>query len=48
MVIKICQFFTGMITKIITVIALMVLYYHHKFESAAIHRSQDMRVFNFN
>ncbi len=34
-----------MISKIITVIALMVLYYHLKFESAVIHRSQDMTVF---
>ncbi len=30
-----------MITKIITVIARMVLCYHLKFESAVIHRSQD-------
>ena len=37
-----------MITKIIKVKALMVLYYHLKFESAVIHRSQDMTVFNFN
>ena len=37
-----------MITKIITVIALMVLYYHPKFKSAVIYRFQDMTVFNFN
>ena len=37
-----------MITKIITIIALMVLYYHLKFESGVIHGSQDMTVFNFN
>ncbi len=37
-----------MITKIITVIAPMVLYYHVKFESAVIHQSQDMIAFNFN
>ncbi len=37
-----------MVTKIITVKALMVLYYHLKFESAVLHRFQDMTVFNFN
>ncbi len=37
-----------MITKIIMVIAPMVFYYHLKFESAVIHQSQDMTVFNFN
>ncbi len=34
--------------SIITVIALMVLYYHVKFESVVIHQSQDMTVFIFN
>ena len=38
----------GMITKIISVIVRMVLYYHLKLESAVIHRSQHMTVFNFN
>ncbi len=38
----------SVITKMITVIAFMVLYYHLKFESAVIHRSQDMTLFNFN
>ncbi len=38
----------GTITKIITVIALMVIYYHLKFESPVIRRSQDMTVLNFN
>ncbi len=37
-----------MITKIIMVIALMVLYYHLKFERDVIHWFQDMTVFKFN
>ncbi len=34
--------------QITTVIALIVRYYHVKFQSAVIHRSQDMTVFNLN
>ncbi len=37
-----------MITKIIMVIALLVLYYHLKLERAVIHWSQDMTGFKFN
>ncbi len=37
-----------MITKIIMVVALMVLYYHFKFERAVSHWFQDMTVFDFN
>ncbi len=36
-----------MITKIIMVTALMVLYYHLKFERAMIHWFQDMTGFKF-